>query len=452
MEPRLLALMFLVALSFPAFAQSLVRHYKFNASASRPRSLVQLSLSMESSWVQLYAREGDNVIVRVTNHVAIHVNGKFRGPTLYAREGDNVIVRITNHGVVHWHGVGQFRTGWSDGSAYITQCPIQPGRGIPYPFPKPHKEKVLIVGDWWKADVEAELNQSTVSGLPPNSSDAHIINGLPGQVPGCTSQLGGYTLHVERGKTYLHRIVKAAVNNELLFKIAWHNLTIVEADASCVKPFETDTIPGQTTNALLTANQGIGKNLIALTPFMDAPVVFDNITAFATLRYEGTPPYLKIVLTSIPPLNATPPTVALLQAHYYNQEGVYTDDFPANPHVAFNYTGTSNIQTNSGKKVYILRFNPTVQIILQGNAMVAPESHPLHFDPQNDPKSFNLVDPVDRNTVGVANGGWAVSGLYFINCHLEARTTWGLKMAFMLEDGKGPNESLLPPPKDLPKC
>lgn len=82
------------------------------------------------------------------------------------------------------HGVRQLRTGWSDGPAYITQCPIQTGQsyiynftltgqrgtlwwhahvnwlratvhgaivilpklGVPYPFPKPHKEEIIILG------------------------------------------------------------------------------------------------------------------------------------------------------------------------------------------------------------------------------------------------------------------------------------------------------------------
>lgn len=43
-------------------------------------------------------------------------------------------------------------------------------------------------------------------------------------------------------------------------------------------------------------------------------------------------------------------------------------------------------------------------------------------------------------------------GVWFLHCHLEVHTTWGLKMAFLVQNGKGPNQSLLPPPKDLPKC
>ncbi|RDX96438.1 Laccase-4 [Mucuna pruriens] len=546
MEPRLLAI-FLVALSFSPCVQSLVRHYKFSVVLKNTTKLC-------------------------STKSFVTVNGQFPGPTLYAREDDTVIVRVTNHVK---HGIKQLRSGWSDGPAFVTQCPIQPGqsfvynftitgqrgtllwhahitwlratvhggivilpkRGISYPFPKPDKEKIIILSEWWKSDVEAVLNQAENSGLPPNISDAHTINGHTGPVPGCISK--GYTLHVESGKTYLLRIINAALNDELFFKIAGHKLTVVEADACYVKPFETDTIfmsPGQTTNVLLTANQGVGKYLVAVTPFMDAPIGFDNVTSLATLRYKGTPLYPKTTLTTIPALNATPltsafidslrslnskdyparvpltihhslffaitvglnpcdtcltgsklvsainnitfllPTTSLLEAHYYNIKGVFTDDFPANPPTVFNYTGTqpANIQTNNGTRLYRLNFNSTVQIILQGTAMIAPENHPFHlhgynffvvgqglgnFDPEKDPLSFNLVDPVERNTIGIPNGGWAAirfrannPGVWFLHCHLEVHTTWGLKMAFIVDNGNGPHESSLPPPKDLPKC
>jgi len=58
---------------------------------------------------------------------------------------------------------------------------------------------------------------------------------------------------------------------------------------------------------------------------------------------------------------------------------------------------------------------------MQDTSILGTESHPLHlyglnffvvgegfgnFNPKNDPKNFNLVDPVERNTVGVASGGW----------------------------------------------
>ncbi|XWS74853.1 hypothetical protein CRYUN_Cryun01aG0033700 [Craigia yunnanensis] len=483
----------------------------------------------------LLANASDQVVLKNTTRLCatkpiVTVNGKFPGPTLYAREDDNVLVRVANHVqynvTIHWHGVRQLRTGWSDGPAYITQCPIQPGqnflynftltgqrgtlvwhahiswlrstmcgaivilpkKGVPYPFPKPDKEKVIILGEWWKADTEAVINQAMQTGSPPNISDAHTINGHSGPVPNCSSG-GAYTLHVENGKTYLLRVINAAVNDELFFKIAGHDLTVVEVDASYTEPFKTDALflgPGQTTTALLTADQGIGKYLIAVSPFMDTIVAVDNLTGMGYLRYNHAHAFTPTTLTSIPPVNATSvtsvfseslrslnskeypanvpltvdhsllftigvginpcatcfngsrtvaainnvsfvmPTTALLQAHYYGISGVFTDDFPAKPLIPFNYT--------VGRGV--------------GN-----------FDPEKDPQKFNLVDPVERNTISVPTAGWTAirfkadnPGVWFFHCHLEVHTTWGLKMAFLVDNGNGPDESLLPPPSDLPQC
>ncbi|KAF8402701.1 hypothetical protein HHK36_010789 [Tetracentron sinense] len=544
----------LVACLFPALVESRVRHYKFN------------------------------VVMKTANRLCsskpiVTVNKRSPGPILYAREGDTVLVKVVNHVQynvsIHWHGIRQLRTGWADGPAYITQCPIQPGQnfvykftitgqrgtllwhahilwlratvygalvilpklGVPYPFPAPHKEVVVILGEWWKSDTEAVINEALKSGLAPNVSDAHTINGHPGPVSNCSSQ-GGFTLHVESGKRYMLRIINAALNEELFFKIAGHQLTVVEVDATYTKPFKTNTIliaPGQTTNVLLTANRGTGKYLVTASPFMDSPITVDNMTATATLHYSGTLANTATTLTNPPPKNATPiassfinslrslnskkypakvpltvdhslfftvglgfnpcttcanggrvmasinnvsfvmPTTALLQAHFFNISGVFTDDFPGNPPMAFNYTGTppTNLQTMTGTRLYRLPYNSTVQVVLQDTGIIAAENHPVHlhgfnffevgrgvgnFNSKKDPKKFNLVDPVERNTIGVPSGGWAAfrfradnPGVWFMHCHLEVHTTWGLKMAFVVDNGKGPKQSLLPPPKDLPK-
>lgn len=298
-----------------------------------------------------------------------------------------------------------------------------------------------------------------------------------------------FNLPVESGKTYLIRIINAALNEELFFKIAGHNLTIVEVDAIYVKPINIDTIviaPGQTTNALLTAHKKSGKYLVAASPFMDAPVAVDNLTATATLHYTGTlSSTAPTVLTTPPPQNATQianhfidslkslnspkypanvplkidhslfftvglginpcpsckagngsravasvnnitfvmPNTALLQAHYFNISGVFTTDFPAKPPHVFNYSGSppKNLQTQNGTKLYKVPYNATVQLVMQDTGIIAPESHPVHlhgfnffvvgrgvgnYDPKKDPKKFNLVDPVERNTIGVPTGGW----------------------------------------------
>lgn len=89
------------------------------------------------------------------------------------------------------HGIRQVRSGWADGPAYITQCPIQTGqsyvynftvtgqrgtlfwhghiswlratlygpvvilpkRRLPYPFPQPFKEVPIVFGNLYKIPV-----------------------------------------------------------------------------------------------------------------------------------------------------------------------------------------------------------------------------------------------------------------------------------------------------------
>lgn len=302
----------------------------------------------------------------------------------------------------------------------------------------------------------------------------------------CFFGAGGFNLPVDTGKTYMLRVINAALNEELFFKIANHKLTVVEVDAAYVKPFQTDTIiiaPGQTTNVLVKANQEGGQYLVAVSPFMDAPIPVDNVTATAMLHYStAVPSSVTTTLTTPPPQNATAlatkfidslrslnsekypaqvplkvdhsllftiglgvnpcatcvngsrlvadinnvtfvmPKIDLLQAHYFNIKGVFTDDFPGKPTIPYNYTGTQpkNFGTNKATKLYRLAYDSTVELVLQGTGMVVPETHPIHLHGFNffvvgrgvgnfkkrDRKKFNLVDPVERNTVGVPSGGW----------------------------------------------
>ena len=93
-----------------------------------------------------------------------------------------------------------------------------------------------------------------------------------------------FALSVVPGKTYLLRVINAALNDELFLAIANHSLTVVEVDAVYVKPFQTDALvitPGQTTNVLFTANAtvnvgGVKQFFIAARPFATGGGTFDN--------------------------------------------------------------------------------------------------------------------------------------------------------------------------------
>ncbi|KAH0470356.1 hypothetical protein IEQ34_000079 [Dendrobium chrysotoxum] len=279
------------------------------------------------------------------------VNGQFPGPTIYAEKGDTLIVRVYNKGdyniTLHWHGLAQPRNPWSDGPEYITQCPIQPGakftyrllfseeegtiwwhahsdwdratvhgalivypkKGTTFPFPKPHKEIPIILGEWWKANVSQVVADALQNGSDPQISDAFTINGQPGDLYPC-SKPSTFIANVEQNKTYLLRLINAAINNELFFSIANHSLTVVGKDASYTKPYSTNLIlisPGQTIDVLLHTNASFpGRHYIAAKSYSSAiGVKFDLTTTTAILQYVNSSNQAEPLLPSLPEYNDT---------------------------------------------------------------------------------------------------------------------------------------------------
>ncbi|KAF8026701.1 hypothetical protein BT93_F3239 [Corymbia citriodora subsp. variegata] len=260
------------------------------------------------------------------------VNGQFPGPTLYAHKGDTVIVDVYNKAkyniTIHWHGVKQPRDPWHDGPEYITQCPIKPGgkftqnvtfsleegtlwwhahsdwsrvtvhgaiivypkNGTSYAFINPHREVPIILGEWWKQDIFAVYDEFRQSGGDPNISDAYLINGQPGDLHPCSKQ-DTFTLVVEHGKSYLLRLINAALQDILFFAIANHQVTVVGTDASYTKPLKVDYItisPGQTIDLLLEANQPADHYYMAARVYSSAAgVEYDNTTTTARIQYKG---------------------------------------------------------------------------------------------------------------------------------------------------------------------
>lgn len=45
-----------------------------------------------------------------------------------------------------------------------------------------------------------------------------------------------------------------------------------------------------------------------------------------------------------------------------------------------------------------------------------------------------------------------ITGVWLMHCHIEIHLSWGLTMAWVVLDGDLPNQKLLPPPSDFPKC
>lgn len=98
---------------------------------------------------------------------------------------------------------------------------------------------------------------------------------------------------IDSGETNLLRVINAALNQPLFFKVANHRLTVVGADASYTKPFTTSVLmlgPGQTTDVLITGDQPPSRYYIAANAYASAQnAPFDNTTTTAILEYKSAP-------------------------------------------------------------------------------------------------------------------------------------------------------------------
>ncbi|KAJ7520874.1 hypothetical protein O6H91_19G027100 [Diphasiastrum complanatum] len=256
--------------------------------------------------------------------VIIAINGQYPGPRIRAQAGDTIVVELENglptEGVViHWHGIHQFGTPWYDGTAFVSQCPINPGETFTYKFvvPRPgtyfyhghfgmqraagfygslivdleHGEKEpfaydgelsIILNDWWHRSIyDQETGLFAIPFRFVGEPQSLLIEGrgryncslVPsGSVAGsgdcvsCNSsnpQCQPYILPVEPGKTYRLRIASVASLSSLNFILEGHNMTIVEADGYNVDPVvveNLDVYSGETYSVLFTANQNASRN------------------------------------------------------------------------------------------------------------------------------------------------------------------------------------------------
>lgn len=119
------------------------------------------------------------------------------------------------------------------------------------------------------------------------------------------------------------------------------------------------------------------------------------------------------------------------------------------------YNNASNPNATSSNAIYRLQFNTTIDIVLQNANTMIPnnsETHPWHlhghdfwvlgygvgkFDPFNDPKQYNLVNPIQKNTVPVHPYGWTAlrfradnPGVWLFHCHIDSHFFMGMGVVF----------------------
>uniref|UniRef100_A0ACD5XF83 Uncharacterized protein n=1 Tax=Avena sativa TaxID=4498 RepID=A0ACD5XF83_AVESA len=292
------------------------------------------------------ANEGDTVVVHVVNDspypLSVHWHGIFQLLSGWA-DGAHMItdcpIQPSANFTYQFNVTGQEGTLWWHAHSSLLRATIygalilKPRNGTAaYPFQPPYGEIPIILGEWWNKNVNDVETDAHLTGLGPAVSDALTINGMPGdQTPPCQgsttaprlgmiklhvklntygsihririsnrarsciiSGAGVYEVEVASNETYLLRIINAAVNVELFFKVAGHAFTVVAIDASYTDPYATDVIviaPGQTVDALMATSAPPGWYYMAANVFdsKTVPIRFNTGTATAIVKYEGAP-------------------------------------------------------------------------------------------------------------------------------------------------------------------
>ncbi|KAL8153982.1 hypothetical protein V2J09_011742 [Rumex salicifolius] len=371
------------------------------------------------------------------------VNRSIPGPALNLTYGQTVtvnchiqpgnnytysIILTEEEGTLWWHAHSEWSRATVYGAIYI-----RPSEGREYPYPvQPDGQQGIVLGTWFETDVQDFIDDFLEKGASfPVDYQALTINGLPGdfyddiECTSGTSDVGMFEMEVEYGKTYLLRVINAALNEDLTFAVAGHSLTVVGTDAAYIEPVVTDQISigtGQTMDVLLVANQTpgyyymearhseSGKNLstsglikytnlteittvsTSLTNFVsastfqhkfrslnnsnytyDVPQTVDtNIFMTVSLNtLQDCAPHMGCNITgyaSLTNITFVNPNIDILQAYYLNMSDVYTTDFPYKASV-FDYTNATGVSTYSevnGTKVFVVDYNSTVELIFQG--------------------------------------------------------------------------------------
>ncbi|KAK6118390.1 hypothetical protein DH2020_047807 [Rehmannia glutinosa] len=321
-----------------------------------------------------------------------------------------------------------------------------------------------------------------------------------------------YALTVVPGKTYRLRIGSLTALSALSFEIEGHNMTVVEADGHNVEPFVVKNLfiySGETYSVLIRADQDPSRNYWA-----SAKVVSRNSTTpngLAILNYypnhpRRNPPTIPPVgpnwddvrprmaqsqaikahhdFVHSPPQTSDRVIVMLntqnringnvrwsvnnvsfnlphtpyLIAYKHNLLHTFEQRPPPDGYDSANYdifSVASNVNATTSNGTYRLKFNTTVDIILQNaNTMNRnnSETHPWHlhghdfwvvgygsgkFDMVNDPKNYNLVNPIMKNTVAVHPYGWTAlrfradnPGVWAFHCHIESHFYMGMGVVF----------------------
>ncbi|KAJ7248477.1 multicopper redoxase [Mycena rebaudengoi] len=409
---------------------------------------------------------------------AVLAGGTFPGVPITANKGErltiNVVDALTDKTMlrstsIHWHGIFQDETAWSDGTAFVTQCPIAANHSFLYDFlpagqagtfwyhshlsmqlcdglrgpliiydaKDPHKllydvddaSTIITLADWFQAP--------SVNGPSPYFYNSNLINGL-GRFPGGpASPLA--VISVTSGKRYRFRLISMSCEPNFVFSIDKHTMTIIEADGVNTQPLTVDSIQifaGQRYSFVLNANQPIDNYWVRSVPNFGNTTFAGGINS-AILRYaradkcdpktqfkNSTKPLLE---TNLHPLVPTPvPGKPKVGGADLSINLAFDLDFSVG---RFTMNGVSFVPPTAPALLQVLSGAQTAQDLIPAGSYYALPSnkvieitipagpdpagpHPFHLHGHNfhvirsaGSKAYNFKDPIVRDVVSTGFPG-----------------------------------------------
>ncbi|KAJ4769846.1 L-ascorbate oxidase [Rhynchospora pubera] len=450
------------------------------------------------------------------------INGQFPGPTIHAKAGDTVVVELKNslptEGVViHWHGIKQIGTPWADGTALISQCPIKPDETFVYKF-QADKAGTYFYHGHYGMQRAAGLYGLLIVDVKEGEKEKFKYDGEINMLLSDWYHQDIYTQMVGLSSNPF-RWIGEPQN---------HKMTIVEADGNYVDPFTVDDMDiysGDSYSALITTDQHVSSNhwisvgvrgrqpktppALAILSYLNnsqsqlelpkatppTTPLWNDYTRSKSFSYKilaakGTPKPPKkadrliqllntqnridgFIKWSLNNVSMVLPSTPYLGSLRYSLKGAFDQKKPRDRFGA-NYNVMKppiNPNTTTGSNLYEIKFNSTVDIILQNaNALSenVSEIHPWHLHGHDfwvlgygeglfrkkDVSRFNVENAPLRNTLVIFPYGWTAirfvadnPGVWAFHCHIEPHLHMG--MGVVLAEGI---ELVKEIPKDAISC
>nr|QCZ35211.1 laccase 44 [Salvia miltiorrhiza] len=365
---------------------------------------------------------------------------------------------------------------WSDGTNYVTQCPIEPGQKFTQQIILSDEEGTL----WWHAHSDWARNSvyGAIVILPPRTESFPFPTLMPiSPHPNSSNAF----LSMANQATCIHAQTKNVHQPELPSTSPTTPTTVIIEYVGNYTPPPSPLLPSFPDVGDSAAVNNFINRLRSLGNDVDVPKKVEEFL-FYTLSMNLMPCLKSTcsestrLLASVNNVSLVLPRQDILQAYYRGINGVYTEDFPDFPHLSYDFTGVvipeEEAGLNFGTAVRMLEYNTTVEVVFQGANLHI--EHPIHlhgysfyvvgsglgnYNRIRDLANYNLVDPPLMQTIAVPKSGWTAirfkannPGVWYLHCHIERHITWGMGMVFIVKDGERRHEKMLPPPPDMPRC